>query len=418
MFQVSREFAPPFSLISPFFVAGSLFYLAAMLLLPMLGVDSSSYDMGVVAWAHLFLLGFVMMIIFGAMAQLVPVVLEVGHFSVDFYYLIWPLLAAGTLLMATGFAFLPGILPYGGLMVLTAMLIFLADTILTLRKVEHVSLTVKTVGVTNAFLLLGILVGFAMALAIGAGVGVDIEKWLGAHIVLVLGGYVTMTIIGMSMVLLPMFGLSHGFDETPVNRSFKIMSCGVFAYFIGALFDSDSIRFLSMVAIFIATGLYLWQIWLIYKTRARRESDIWFRSMVVGYGSLAFALLLAPFALIGRLESLALASAWFLVMGFFAFLINGHLFKIVPFLVWFERYSPLVGKEKVPMLADMIPKKRADFQFWFSTAGVIMGGLGLLIGSDEIFRGGAAFMAVGAVFMFISVRWMINFGKSDNSEGK
>ncbi len=416
MFQVSREFAPPFSLISPFFIAGSLFYLAAMLLLPMFGSDSILYDMTVVGWVHLFLLGFVMMIIFGAMAQLVPVVLEVGHFSVDFYYLIWPLLAAGTLLMAAGFVFAPSVLPYGGLMVLVAMLIFLADTILTLRKVERISLTVKTIGVTNAFLLLGILVGFAMALAIGAGVGVDIGRWLGAHIVLVLGGFVTLTIVGMSMVLLPMFGLSHGFDETPVNRSFKIMAAGVLAYFVGTLFNSESIRFLSMIAIFIATGLYLWQIWLIYRSRARKESDIWFRSMVVGYSSLAFALLLAPFALIGRLESIAFASAWFLVMGFFTFLINGHLFKIVPFLVWFERYSPLVGKEKVPMLADMIPKKSGEFQFWFSTAGVIIAGAGLLFGSDELFRGGAAFMAIGAVFMFVSVRWMINFGKSSNQE--
>ena len=411
MFQVSREFAPPFSLISPFFTAGSIFYLVAMLLLPMLGADSSVYDIAVAGWAHIFLLGFVMMIIFGAMAQLVPVVLEVGHFSVDFYYLIWPLLTAGTILMGVGFAAVPALLPYGGLTVLVAMAIFLADTILTLRKVERVSLTVKTVAVTNAFLLLGILVGFAMALAIGAGVDVDIGRWIGAHIVLVLGGFVTLTIIGMSMVLLPMFGLSHGFDETPVNRAFKIMSCAVFAYFVGTLFDSESIRFLSMVAVFIATGLYLWQIWLIYKSRARKESDIWFKSMVVGYGSLAFALLLAPFALIGRLESLATASVWFLVMGFFTFLINGHLYKIVPFLVWFERYSPLVGKEKVPMLADMVPKRQAEFQFRFSTAGMIMAGAGLLLGSDELFRGGAAFMAVGALFMFMSVRWMMNFGK-------
>ncbi len=411
MFQVSREFAPPFSLISPFFTAGSIFYLVAMLLLPMLGADSSVYDIAVAGWAHIFLLGFVMMIIFGAMAQLVPVVLEVGHFSVDFYYLIWPLLTAGTILMGVGFAAVPALLPYGGLTVLVAMAIFLADTILTLRKVERVSLTVKTVAVTNAFLLLGILVGFAMALAIGAGVDVDIGRWIGAHIVLVLGGFVTLTIIGMSMVLLPMFGLSHGFDETPVNRAFKIMAGGLFAYFVGTLFDSESIRFLSMVAVFIATGLYLWQIWLIYKSRARKESDIWFRSMVVGYGSLAFALLLAPFALIGRLESLATASVWFLVMGFFTFLINGHLYKIVPFLVWFERYSPLVGKEKVPMLADMVPKRQAEFQFRFSTAGMIMAGAGLLLGSDELFRGGAAFMAVGALFMFMSVRWMMNFGK-------
>ncbi len=411
MFQVSKEFAPPFSLISPFFKIGALFYLVSMLLLPFFGADSTYYDITVAGWAHLFLLGFVMMIIFGTMAQLVPVVLEVGHFSVDFYYLIWPLLATGTALMGIGFVFSPSFLPYGGLMVLVSMLIFLADTILTLRKVERVSLTVATIGATNGFLLLGIVVGFAMSLAIGAGVGVDIQKWLGVHIVLVLGGFVTLTIVGMSMVLLPMFGLSHGFDEKPVNMAFRIMCVGVALYFVAAVLDSESLRFLSLLSIFAGLGLYLWQIWLIYRTRARKESDIWFKSMVVGYGSLAFALVLAPIALIGRLESVSLASAWFLVMGFFTFLINGHLFKIIPFLVWFERYSPLVGKKKVPMLADMIPQKPGDFQFWFSTAGVIVAGMGLLFGSDMFFKAGAAFMAVGAVFMFYCVIWMMNFGR-------
>ncbi|BDY13667.1 heme-copper oxidase family protein [Hydrogenimonas cancrithermarum] len=411
MFNVSREFAPPFSLIAPFFVIGSIFYLIASFLLPMFGADASHFDISVVGWAHLFLLGFVMMIIFGAMAQLVPVVLEVGHFSVDFYYVIWPLLGIGTILMVLGFWLAPGMLPYGGMMVLISMLIFLADTIMTLRKVEHVSLTVKTVAVTNGFLLLGILVGFAMALGIGAGVGVDISKWLNAHIVLVLGGYVTLTIMGMSLILLPMFGLSHGFDEKPINLSFKIMVGGVLFYLIATLFDSKDFRFLAMLTMIGAMGLYLYQIWLIYKTRARKEYDIWFKSMLFGYGSLALSLPLGFVAVMGGPENVGLAAVWFLVMGFFTFLINGHLYKIIPFLVWFERYSPLVGKERVPMLAEMYPKKEAEYEFWFSAAGVTIAGFGLLFSSDTMFKAGATFIAIGAIFLVQSVVWMMNFGK-------
>ncbi len=411
MFNVSREFAPPFSLIAPFFVLGSIFYLVAAFLLPMFDAHTTHFDIALVGWAHLFLLGFVMMIIFGAMAQLVPVVLEVGHFSVDFYYLIWPFLAIGTIVMVAGFWLAPAVLPYGGLMVLLSMLIFLADTILTLRKVERVSLTVKTVAVTNAFLLLGILVGFAMALGIGVGVGVDITKWLNAHIVLVLGGYVTLTIMGMSLILLPMFGLSHGFDEKPINRSFKIMVGGVLLYLLASLIDWDGLRFVALLTMLVAMGFYLYQIWLIYKTRARKENDIWFKSMAFGYGSLAISVIIGLGALLSGSEHLGLAAVWFLVMGFFTFLINGHLYKIIPFLVWFERYSPLVGKERVPMLAEMYPKKMADYEFWFSAAGVAIAGLGLLVGSDTLFKAGAAFIATGAVFLLTSVRWMLKFGK-------
>ena len=56
---------------------------------------------------HLFLLGFVMMIIFGAMAQLIPVVLEVGHVVVEVYYVILPLLGIGTTMMILGFWLAP-----------------------------------------------------------------------------------------------------------------------------------------------------------------------------------------------------------------------------------------------------------------------------------------------------------------------
>ena len=416
MFNVSREFAPPFSLIAPYFWLGSLFFLIADLALLFVDADASRFDLGVVAWAHLFLLGIVMMVIFGAMAQLVPVVLEVGHFSVDFYYLIWPLLGLGTVGMVLGFTVAPGLLPYGGLMVLLAMLIYLADTILTLRKVEHFSLTVKTVAATNIFLLLGILVGFAMALGIGAGVAVAIDTWLGTHIVLVLGGYVTLTIVGMSMILLPMFGLSHGFDEKPVQRAFMLLAASVSLYFLDTLLGAGWFHPLAVLGMMISMGLYLYQVWLINQTRARKEWDIWYRSMVVGYLSLAAALLLGAVGYIGQLEHWTLTAVWFLVMGFFTFLITGHLYKIVPFLVWFERYSPLVGKKRVPMLADMVPVKMADFQFAFSTLGLLSGGLGVLLQNDTLFKAGASFLVVGAIFLLMSMRHMMAFGKEETGD--
>jgi len=416
LFNVSREFAPPFSLIAPYFWLGSIFFLIADFVLLFLHADATRFDLGVVAWAHLFLLGFVMMVIFGAMAQLVPVVLEVGHFSVDFYYLIWPLLGLGTVGMVLGFTIAPGLLPYGGVLVLLSMIIYLADTILTLRKVEHFSLTVKTVAATNLFLLLGILVGFAMALGIGAGVAVAIDKWLGTHIVLVLGGYVTLTIVGMSMILLPMFGLSHGFNEKPVHRAFILLAASVSLYFFDTLLGAGWFHPLAVLGMMISMGLYLYQIWLINQTRARKEWDIWYRSMVVGYLSLAAALLLGAVGYIGQLEHWTLTAAWFLVMGFFTFLITGHLYKIVPFLVWFERYSPLVGKKKVPMLADMVPVKMADFQFAFSTLGLILGGLGVFLQNDTLFKSGASFLVAGAVFLLMSMRYMMAFGKEEISE--
>ncbi|MCH2288108.1 MAG: hypothetical protein MK481_11730 [SAR324 cluster bacterium] len=38
------------------------------------------------------------------------------------------------------------------------------------------------------------------------------------------------------------------------------------------------------------------------------------------------------------------------------------LYKIVPFLIWFHRFSTLVGKVKVPLLKDVLPEKRTKSQ--------------------------------------------------------
>ena len=412
MFSVSKDYAPPFGMISPFFWIGSIFYLFGTVFLLFLDPEAGHFDLAVVGWAHWFLLGFMMMIIFGAMAQLVPVVVEVGHFSVDLYYIIWPLLLLGTVVMSLGFWWMPAVLPYGGLMVLISMLIFLLDTLMTLRKVTHITLTVKTVVASNLFLLAGIITGFVMSLAVGVGLSVDIGSWLGAHAVMVLGGYVTLTIMGLSMILLPMFGLSHGFDETPVNRAFYLMIAGVVFYFIATVIGWELGKFLAFLLMLASVTLYIYQVLIIYQTRARKENDIWAKSMFVGYGSLLLSAMIGLVYMMTGKEDFLLSSAWFLIMGFFSFLINGHLYKIIPFLVWFERYSPLVGKEKVPMLHEMLPKRMADFEFVFSASGVLVGGVGLLFGNIELYRGGVSLLIAGAIFMMMSVRWMLKYGES------
>ena len=103
MTPISKDFAPPLKLIAPFFRTGVIFYLLSMLALAFLEPSFTYQQMDVAGWVHLFLLGYVMVIIFGAMAQLIPVVLEIGHAIVDLYYVILPLLVVGTVMMVAGF---------------------------------------------------------------------------------------------------------------------------------------------------------------------------------------------------------------------------------------------------------------------------------------------------------------------------
>jgi len=407
---VSQDFAPPFKLIAPYFVIGMLFFALSVALALGLNVsDMGSTHTNALAWVHLFLLGFVMMVIFGAMAQLVPVVLEVGHFAVDLYYVIYPLLMIGTILMAFGFLLSPALLPYGGIIVLISLLIFILETFLTIKKVKKLNLVMTTVLIANTFLFIGLIFGILMALGYAGTINVDIMSLLRGHIYLVLAGYVGITIMGMSLILLPMFWLSHSFSWKPVEYALWSMSIGVFWVVLSSILDSVVLEYLGYIMAIVALVLYFYQIYLIYSTRVRMDNDIYLHSLIFSYSNLALGLVMGVIYIFYPNEQLLLAIGWTLFMGYIAFIINGHLYKIVPFLVWYQRFSPLIGKQKVPMLADMIPVRSARCQFIFSSVGVLVATFGILIASNQAFHIGAGFLFVGSIFMFKDLMYMINF---------
>ncbi|RLA70880.1 MAG: hypothetical protein DRG09_01910 [Epsilonproteobacteria bacterium] len=411
MTPISQDFAPPLKLIAPFFHFGVIFYLLSMLALLFFEPVFSYQQMDVAGWIHLFLLGFVMTIIFGAMAQLIPVVLEVGHVVVDVYYVILPLLVFGTVVMVFGFWLMPALLPYGGLFVLIAMIIFAFENIATLKKTELKTLTVDTVAWSNGYLLLGILTGFSIALGLSGDLGINVALMLKAHVYAVLGGYVVLTIMGLSLTLIPMFSLAHGFDELAVKRAFKFVIVSVAVVFVGAVLGFEWLMLIGYALSFIGILFYIYQIYIIAKLTVRKEMDVWAKSIIFAFVALFLSILLSGLYFFTELPTMLHASVWFLLLGFVSFFIIGHLYKIVPFLVWFERFAPLVGKEKVPMLHEMYSKEGANMMFWFTLAGVLLGGVALLFESDMLFKAGGSFLFTGAIFLYITMKKMLAYGE-------
>ena len=410
MTPISQDFAPPFKLIAPYFIIGSFFYLLSAIFIFSFDVQNlSSLDTSVLGFVHLFLLGFIMMVIFGAMAQLVPVVLEVGHFGVELFYAIWPLLLIGTLLMVTGFLFSPELLPYGGVIVLISMMIFVMEIFLTIKKVEKLNLVMSSVLISNTFLFFGVIFGLLMALAYAGTIDLAISPLLRSHVYLVIGGYIGITIMGLSIVLVPMFTLSHGFSMRPLEMAILLMSVGVITVVLSSFFDSLVLEYIGYSLSFISLGFYFYIIYIIYKTRPRKENDVYAKSLIFSYISMLVAIILGTIYFITQQEEFLLASGWLLFFGFFGFLITGHIYKIIPFLVWFEKFSPLVGKKKVPMLADMVPVKSSHAQLLFSAVGIVIITVAILLQNNTLVGAGASFLVIGALAFMRSVFFMINY---------
>jgi len=411
MVSITRDFAPPFKLIAPFFIIGAIFYLISNFMLFGFSVEQLAYtsDMSLISWVHIFLLGFVMMTIFGAMAQLIPVVLERGHFSVDLYYVIWPLLTIGVLMMAYGFVYSHLTLSFGGMAVLIAMTIFSVEVFLTIKGVEKFDLVVVSVIISNIFLVMGIVIGFIMALTFAGFISTDVLLLVKSHIYLLIGGYVFITIMAFSYILIPMFGLAHGFSTKPLKLAIFLQTVGVIVVFISSLIDSDTISKLGYICSLLSVISYFYLIYTVNQTRARKQNDMYIISLLVAFIFFATGLVFGVLHVTSANDIYAVLSGWLIFVGFFGFMISGHLYKIVPFLVWYERFSPLVGKQKVPMLADMVPLKSANFQIFFTCIGIVLESFAIFFQSNDIHMAAASFLAIGALFLFSNLMFMIRF---------
>ena len=410
MFKISQDFAPPFKLIAPFFILGSIFYTLSVIFLYSFDVTDITFaNPEVLGFVHLFLLGFVMMIIFGAMAQLVPVVLEVGHFGVELFYAIWPLLLVGLSLMVFGFLASPATLPYGGVVVLTSMMIFVGEIFLTIFKVKKLNLVMKSVVISNIFLFFGIIFGLMMALSYAGVIDIPIDALLQAHLFAVIGGYIVLTIMGLSIVLVPMFTLAHSFSMRPLEIAIYTMTGSVILAIVASFFDLGFVSKLSYLLAVVALCSYFSLIYTLYKTRPRKENDVYALSMIYAYISMMVSVFLfIVYGIFGQ-EQWLLAGFWTLFFGFFGFLITGHIYKIIPFLVWFEKFSPLVGKQKVPMLADMVPPKSSQAQLLFSGVGVFVVMVALVSQNQQLLGAGSSFLLLGSLAFIRNVFFMINF---------
>ena len=407
--QVSQDFAPPFKLIVPYFIIGVFSFLFCTLYLFQININELHFlNPNILSLVHMFLLSFVMMIIFGAMAQLIPVTLEVGHYCLKLYYIIYPLLSFGTVLMVFGFSF-HFLLPYGGLFVLLAMSLFIFEFFATIKKVKKFDNIVKSLVIAHIFLFLGLLIGITLALSYAGLINIDMFSFLKAHVYLLLLGYVCILIMALALVLMPMFSLSHDFSKTPTNFAVSSLSIAVLVLVFASLFHFEYLSVFAYVLSIVALLSFFYQCYILYKTRVKKHIDIYVKFLFVSFYSLLVSIVLFIIYFYQNKEQYLLSAGFLLFFGFFAFLIIAHIYKIVPFLVWFDKFAPLVGKEKVPMLKDIIPQKSAHFQFYFALIGLNISALALILSSSSLFKIGASFLVIASLYFCANLIYMIRF---------
>ncbi|MGH2520691.1 MAG: hypothetical protein ACRDF8_12850, partial [Chloroflexota bacterium] len=240
--------------------------------------------------------------------------------------------------------------------------------------------------VVAALTYLGLVVaaGFTLALNIRLGfLPISQRAFIEAHAHLGALGWLSLLLVGVSYKLTPMFALSHPFDEWRLGKPiFILLNLALPALFVSLLLRLGGWALAGCALVLgAAIALYLRDYALMLHRRRRRRIDLtqWHNIAAVICLGLTLGLGASLIAAGGSgafHNRLAMAYAVAALGGWLGLATIGQLYKIVPFLVWTQRYAPRMGRERVPLLKDLYPLRPAQ-----AGCGLLCAGLPLAIGS-------------------------------------
>jgi hypothetical protein len=337
------------------------------------------YGPDAVAFTHLVLLGFAASVVMGVLYQLTPVALEAKLHSERLARWQWWLHVAGVAGMVWMFRRwdMKQLGHFGSVFGL-GVVFFVYNMARTLARVPRWTPVVFAIASAVGWLLLTMLVGLFLAC-------VKCWPWLSpfaplpqmhAHAHLgVLGIFITLT-VAVSYRIVPMFAISTIQSPRRAWWSIALLNLGVAGLAVTILFQSPWKLAAALVTI-AALAIYGLELRAILRARMRAALDWGMRSFLTGLGLLAplsvVALVLCWPGLPANAHTLQCENVYAVlaIFGVLWFAILGMLGKILPFFVWFHRYSDDIGRRKVPQLTEMYSAKLQAAGYWLHLAGLL-----------------------------------------------
>ncbi|WP_079509504.1 hypothetical protein [Mesobacillus jeotgali] len=324
--------------------------------------------------AHLFALGWALMVAMGAMYQLVPVAFLTPIWSEKFGFWQFAVTSIGILTFATALYLRPQNALIPGILTLIGILMFLFQMFMTLKSQAKPTILTLFVGSALLSLLLTISLGITLVLSIKTGFASDYYQAIfKTHILLGTVGWFSLLIFGFSYKMVPMFSLSHGYTMKPAAYVFAVYFTGIILLISSFIKDSHLLETLGTFMLLAGFTVFMWHVKIIIDKRVKKKLDrpFMFALFAIVCGA---AIHLAAFAAssVNLLTKLAGPILLLYLIAWIAFSIIGYLYKIVPFLWWTHKYSKEIGKKQVPALKDMMDEKLALPLFMLFTGGTLL----------------------------------------------
>ncbi|MCS0615311.1 hypothetical protein NX783_21435 [Massilia kyonggiensis] len=357
--------------------------LAFLLAAPWFGVAAG----GVVAWhgaavfasrwtgpalaaVHLVTLGFLTMTMAGSLLQMLPAVAGLALRGTS-RLAAWscPLLAAGAALLAA--AFLSGqarLFALGGGVLLAAFVALLACLLPTLSQRTRAAAVVHIAGgmrAAVAALLACVVAGLLLAGWLAGGPAVPVLPLVDTHAALGLAGWIVPLVMAVSFQVIPMFQATDPFPPFAARLLVPLLLLALAGWIAGRWLDAPwrTVPALAGAAVVtVYAGLAAALLLRRERTRTAAGTRYWLLSLA----ALAGAAWL--FAWPGDAPA-PLVGVCFLA-GCAMSVVNGMLYRIVPFLVWHHLRARLPPDVAAPKFAELIPPARQRTQCRWHAAAV------------------------------------------------
>lgn len=366
---LSFEQAPPISAPLRFFLTAPWFGVLAAALLLWLGPAAlqGRWLPPVIAATHLMTLGFLGLVMIGAMMQMLPVVagspiprprLAAG--------LVHGLLVPGVLALALGLLSGRSWPVHLALALLgTGFGIFLAAAGLSLKRAGAANPTVTAMKLAVISLAITVTLGLTLATNYAFGWWLpERARFANLHLSWGLLGWVGLLVVGVAYQVVPMFQLTPSYPKRLTRWLAGLLFLLLLLWSVAWLHPAmHGLAGLGIALGFAAFGRATLGL---QRRRRRRQFDatLWFWR--VGMVSLLAA---ATLWLAGELHpewAQAPHYPWLMgilmIVGFGVSVVNGMLYKIVPFLIWFHLQSRLMGRAKVPNMKEILREPAARRQ--------------------------------------------------------
>jgi hypothetical protein len=185
-----------------------------------------------------------------------------------------------------------------------------------------------------------------------------------------------------------MFALSHEPSNLPVKAALPIWSTIPIFATIGVFYSDPFIK-IGWIAAGVGSLLWATQVGIYFKTRLRKEND---PGLYLAAGA---TLLLGIAWVVGAMTHAPITFIGLIVIGWLALFTLGIYHRVIPFLIWFDRFSKNAGRGPVPKVKDLINEKLAMTTALSTLIGSLTWGIGLFLQKVSFVYFGSTLILLG-----------------------